>query len=62
MAFNILEIEIINMRCHFIFRKNYITFRPQFGSPKILRTGADVPLCPPPLVTPLLARVAKWVL
>jgi len=56
MTFNILEIAIINIRCHFMFRNNYITFRPQFGAPKILRTGADVPLCTP-LVTPLIASL-----
>jgi len=48
MTFNILEIAIINIRCQFIFRNNYITFRPQFGAPKILRTGADVLPLPPP--------------
>ena len=37
---------------HLTFRNCYLTCRPQFGAPKTLRPGADVPPCPP-LVTPL---------
>jgi len=28
------------------FRSYYVTFRPQFGAPKALRLGANVPLSP----------------
>jgi len=29
------------------FRNKNVTFRPQFGAPKVLRPGADVHPCPP---------------
>jgi len=42
----------LNIRWHLKSRNYCVTFRPQFGAPKMLRPGADVPPCPH-LVTPL---------
>jgi len=39
------------MRSHLTFRNYYVTFRPQFGAPKTLRPGADVPPCTPSYAT-----------
>jgi len=43
LAFDILSVVNINIPWHLSFRKYYVTFRPQFGTPKTLRPGADAP-------------------
>ena len=51
MIFHILQIVTISVHWQLTFRSYYGTFRPQFGSLKVLRPGADDPFAPPCCLT-----------